>query len=152
MPISSCDQRPRRGFTMIELVIVIVIVATVAAIAVPRFTQATRRQQLEAAAERVAADLELARTRSRASSQSVSVLFEKAKEQYTVSGGGGDPFTVDIDETPYDAEIVNASFNGENAVRFNGYGLPDSSGWVVLSQSGNEKIKLYLSETGEVTR
>ena len=43
-----------------ELVLVMVIVATLAAIAVPRYAQATSRYRADAAARRIAADLSLA--------------------------------------------------------------------------------------------
>ena len=142
----------RAGFTLIELVLVIVIIGVVSAIALPRFSQATARQQLDAAADRLVSDLELAQARARSSSQTVTVSFNRGAESYTVSGGGGDSFTVELDESPYNSLIGTASFNGSTTLYFNGYGIPNSSGKVVVKSSSNVKITVLLSESGEVTR
>ena len=142
----------RGGFTLVELVIVMVIIGVVGAIALPRFSQATARQQLDAAAERLVSDLELAKTRARASSQTVTVAFNRSAESYTISGGGGDAFTVELDESPYNALIGTASFGGSTTLTFNGYGIPSSSGTVVVKFSSSQKITVNLSASGEVTR
>jgi len=45
-----------RGFSMVELVLVVCIMAIVASMAVPRFANSLTRNRVEAAARRVAAD------------------------------------------------------------------------------------------------
>src|SRR5688500_9245400 len=70
-------RRPRRqtraalGFTLIEIVMVLFIMAIVAAMAAPRYSQAIARYRLESAAGRVAADLEYARALARSTSTSL---------------------------------------------------------------------------------
>lgn len=140
-----------RGFTLVELVIVVAIIAVVAAIALPRFSQAASRQKLEAAADRVAADLALARARARAASQTVDVSFAPLAEAYTVSGSGGQVFTVDLAGSPYGVDLSTADFNGSSSLSFNGFGVPSHSGLVTLSSQGTA-VTVKLDTAGEVRR
>lgn len=139
------------GFTLVELMIVLVIVAVVGAIALPRFAQATARQQLDAAAGRVAADLELARTRARAASQSLAVSYSTANDHYSMNAVGGDAKTVELDESPYGVDLIKVKFGTGASVTFNGYGVPSSSGAVVLESNGNT-VTVTLDANGEVRR
>ena len=75
-------RRAGAGFTLVELVLVMVIIGVVGAIAMPRFTQANARHQLEAAANRVASDLERAREEARATSNWVQIAYSKSQESY----------------------------------------------------------------------
>lgn len=139
------------GFTLIELVLVLFIIAVLGAIAAPRFTQATSSSRLNAAADRIAADFELARARARASSQSVTIAFSGSAERYQVSGGGGDTFKVELDESPYNVTIRRIKFNGTKQVTFNGYGIP-SSGGSLLIENGSDSLTLSIDENGQALR
>jgi len=139
------------GFTLVELMIVLVIVATVGAVALPRFARATARQQLDAAADRVAADLELARTRARAASQSLTVSYSTADDHYRMNAVGGDAKTVELDEPPYGVDLIKVKFGTDASVTFNGYGVPSSSGAIVLESNGHT-MTVTLDPNGEVRR
>jgi len=71
--------RMRRGFTMIELVVVLVVVGAMTAIVAPRF-RVSEAMEVQLAARQLAHDLDFARTRALAARATVRVAFD-------VSGG-----------------------------------------------------------------
>ncbi|MFN3166845.1 MAG: Tfp pilus assembly protein FimT/FimU [Phycisphaeraceae bacterium] len=139
------------GFTLVELVMVVVIVSVLAALALPRFAQASQRQQLEAAADRVAADFALAQTRARAASQSVTLYFDLDQNTYTFNAVGGDATTVNLAESPYGIKISYAEFGTDSEAEFNAYGVPVDTGKVTLT-NGTGTATIFLLESGEATR
>ncbi len=143
--------RKRLGFTLVELVIVIIIIGIVSAIALPRFANASARQQLSTAATRVIADLELARTRARAASQTVSVTFDTTNDQYQFNNIGGEATLIDLGESPYRVSIDTARFGDSKIASFNGYGVTANSGVVTLSNSSGQ-VTVKLNANGEARR
>ncbi len=136
---SSASRGPdrRRGFTLAELLLVMVILGMLTAIAAPRYSGFIARRHVEAAARRVAADLSLAQRRARSSSASQAVNFNVPGDFYELPGVS-DPdhkslaYKVSLGDEPYRATIVSADFGGTADVTFDGYGVPDSGGWVTL--------------------
>jgi len=122
---------------MLELVVVMVIVAILGSVAVGRYGKAIQRYRAEMAAKKVVADLNYARRRATISSASQSIDFDAAAEQYEIPGAkdlrtGLTDYTIDLSASPYNAKIVSANFNGDGIVIFNGYGVPDSGGTIVV--------------------
>lgn len=140
-----------RGFSLVELVMVLVIIGVFAAIAVPRFAEATARKQLDAAADRVIADLNKASTRARAASQTAAVRFRVDLDRYEADGTGGDTYTVQLDEPPYGVEITHARFGSTTTASFNAYGVPVETGSVTLTR-GSNTVTVTLGSSGEATR
>jgi type II secretion system protein H len=127
----------RCGFTMIELLIVMAILAIAAAIVVPMASSAGS-MQLRAAANIVAADLEYAKSMSISRGQKYAIVFDKTTETYRVTDAAGVtiphpvkkgfPFTVDFhnDGRLSQVDIVSVSFDGAAAVSFDYLGSPYS--------------------------
>lgn len=129
----------RRAFSLVEVVIVLAIVAVAAAVATPRYANAVTHYRAEAAARRIVAELETLRAAARAESQSRSIAFAKATgvAKYTV-GGQNDPdrpgsaYVVDLTAPPYRCRLRSIDLGGDNELVFNGYGVPDSGGEVIV--------------------
>lgn len=68
-----CD---RRGLTLVELMVLIGILGLVTAMAIPQFASFTRSNQLATSADRLAADLQLARSLSIASGRVYRVMAD----------------------------------------------------------------------------
>ena len=75
------EQKFRRGFTMIEVVTVMTIVALMMAIVAPRF-RISEAMEVQLAARQLAQDLDFARARALATRASVRVSFESNPAAY----------------------------------------------------------------------
>lgn len=140
-----------RSFTLLELVIVLAIIAMVGAMAVPRYVQAVARSRLDAAANRLVADLTMGRNRAIAQSRTLKIGFDVATERYNFTGMA-DPvhpdssYTVSLGAEPYRADIESADCGGDATLIFNGFGYPDSAATIALAV-GNEKRTVVVDGT-----
>ncbi len=74
----------RHAYSLVELVVVLTILAIVAAIAMPRYSNAVERVQLEQAVQHVRREIELAQCYARLKSKSVSVAFDTVSNSVTI--------------------------------------------------------------------
>jgi len=140
-PVPFCA--PRRGVTAVELVVVILILAIVAAAAVPRYADNLMRARVDAAARRIVADLTAAQARAKATSSSQTVTFVVPPQgsQYQIVGmkdpdHPGAAYVVDLAASPYQVSLSSVNLGGDTTLVYNGYGVPDSAGAIVV-QAGN---------------
>ncbi len=143
----------RPAFSLLELVVVLAIIATVAAIAAPRYVNALANYRAEGIGRRIMADLERARETAQSTSATVTVIFDVGKNRYDIAGlpSLADPSRdvgVDLSVEPYHAQLITATFGGTEQVSFDGYGKPDNGGVVAVSCGTTTKIINLDTETG----
>lgn len=132
---------------------VIVILGMVAAMAMPRYAGFMATRQLEAAARRIAADLALAREQARLTSAAKTVTFDALANCYTLTGvsdpdRAGASYEVCMGEEPYRATLVTPDFGGDAEIIFDGYGVPDSGGSVVIRVGSLQETVSLEAGTG----
>jgi prepilin-type N-terminal cleavage/methylation domain-containing protein len=136
----------RKGFSLLELVVCLLIISTLAAIAVPRFAGAAARTRASSAATVVAAEIARVRREADAASASRTIVFRKNDAQFQVKNSRGDSIrNVELPE-PQVSRINSAEFGADASLVFNGFGIPDSSGFVDVS-SGNYICRVEVDGT-----
>lgn len=146
----------RGGFSLVELVLVLAIAATLAAVAAPRYGRALARYRVQAAARRVAADLALAQQWARTRSTTVTLTVDTSTNSYRIPSLAaldhrGGAYVVWLGRAPYQVKVHSAVFGGDGSISFNGYGVPDSAGEVVVAlNSFSAKVSLDAT-TGRAT-
>ncbi len=144
------------GFSLFEVLLVLAIMAIFTAVAAPRYGRASGRYRADLAARRVMADLRLAQSCAKATSSTRTVSFFTATDQYQLSnvsapdGVPGD-YTVVLSGEPYGADLTSVSFNGNSQVIFNGWGLPNKGGTVVLSAGAEQRTVGVDGVTGRIS-
>jgi prepilin-type N-terminal cleavage/methylation domain-containing protein len=122
----------RRGFTLVELAVVVALLAVIAAVAVPRFASASARARLDAATARVVNDISITAASARAAGASRQIVFSAGTDEYLMIGvpsrGAFTNRQVQLAGQPYDTNLVSASFDGSPLLAMNGYGVADFGG------------------------
>ncbi len=159
MRTHATQLRLPRGFTLVELVMVTATVALVAAIAVPRMTNASQRYKAELAARRIAGDIELARQEAAATSSPRTVTFDAAALAYIIEGsaalnGETGGYKVSLTKAPYEATAIRVKFAAvppPTKLTYNGFGTPNAGASIVITAGGQSKTISVDPNTGRAT-
>ena len=77
-----------KGFTLVEVLIVLVIVGIIAAVAVPLYSSAAS-VQLKTAANMIASDIEYAKSMAMSTGRNYSIVFDTSAESYRINDFAG---------------------------------------------------------------
>jgi prepilin-type N-terminal cleavage/methylation domain-containing protein len=134
-----------RGFSLLELVLVIVIIATIAGIALPRMSSSTNISRADQAMDRIEATLNKAREMARSRSTSVSVRFRTSSERLKIIIGGSTVEKIFLESSPYYADMTAASFGTDKYIIYNGFGMQDTGGTASIAV-GSAKRTLTVAD------
>ena len=157
------------GFTMIEILIVVVIIGIAAMMAIPMMSSAAS-VQIRSAADVIAADMEYARSMAISRGQNFSVVFDVTADSYRIQDHTGAvikhpvkkgfDYIVDFrDDSRLDkVDIANVDFDGTNEIKFdylgspyNGSGNPLNSGTITLKAGGASSTVTVEPVTGFIS-
>jgi len=150
------------GFTALELLIVVVIIAIAALTTVPMMSSAGSLQ-IRSAANMIAADLEYAKSMAISRGQNFSVVFYPNTESYEVKDQSGSvilhpvkkgfPYTINFqnDSRLNKVNITGADFGANPSVRFDCLGSPDNGGTISLLAGGTSVTVRVEPVTGYIS-
>lgn len=152
----SKQPNPIRGYSLIELVVVIAIVSILAAMAVPRFSSAIQNQRCDAAARRIVVDLKFARNRARSTSSTVTVRFDNAANIYGIDGlpdmdHPDRTYSVAMGDDPFGASFTFSAASLQPTVAFDGYGIADSNCSIMVTVGKESRTITLDKATGKIT-
>ncbi len=152
----------RAGVTLVDLVITVMIVAILAAVAMPRFASTVSRLRTEAVARRIASDLNFARRTAIQTSRTTSVTFAAAPAGYTMTGVEhpaypSQAYVVAVADIDGSVALQSFNFDGGPVLSFNTYGRPLvgsnalAVGAVVVASGGHALSVVVDPSTGETS-
>ena len=144
------------AFTLIEVVLLVVIIATVMLIGMGTYSSSITHRGLEAAVDRLCLDLALARQHAITTGTSQSVTFSPGTGEYSTPGmldpdRASRTYSVDLSVDPYQASIVSAVCGTDSEIIFDRYGVPDSLGRITL-EVGDRRETVRIEEGTGVIR
>lgn len=153
----------KNGFTLIEIVIVILLIGILAAALAPRLFRQADSFKVEAAAEQIANHIRLAQSLAIARHQTHGIGFDTTNNLYSVYDGNGDAInnplspgkTLSIDFNTDDqlkgVDISTASFGDNPYVTFDALGKPSNGGSAVITKSSSTLNIGVAAETGAIS-
>ena len=161
MPLRRRQGEPAKGFTLIEVLVVVVILAITGAVVVP-LMMGTGDVEAISAARVISADLQYAQNVAITKQDIVTVAFDTGAESYDLSSNASGTLKHPMTNLDYvvnfssqeslgRVDVVSADFAGSASVAFDELGSPDSGGSVTV-QVGPHVYRVDVAPvTGAVT-
>ncbi len=140
--------RGSKGFSLIEIVVVVAIVAGLAAIALPRYGAALNNYRASGAGKAIASLILEAQARARASSGSVRIVVS-GNTVSEVDSGGNTVRSLALSGGALQARMHRSVLGGDDRVIFDGYGAPDSIATFQIA-SGSSLCTVTIDAQGRV--
>ncbi len=149
--------RKNSGFTLVEALIVIALIAVVSALAAPSIIKWRRAARLRGAVENLKGDLELAKLKAIQESGTVSVIF--SADRYQVFVDNNKDWSPDTTESMLrqrslppgvSIDLDQTSFGSmDDQTRFYARGTSVNGSVYLVNKDGNQK-KITVSELGRI--
>jgi type IV fimbrial biogenesis protein FimT len=149
----------KSGFTIMELMTTIAIIAVLAAIAIPNLISWRSGTKLQGAVENLRGDLQWAKLKAVQENGPVTLLFLNTGTSYEVFIDRSNAGIRDAGERLYrrrdlpagvSIDLGGTDFNGNDYVSFNNRGFPDNAGLVVVDSSGGAGRNITLNRLGRI--
>ena len=142
-------RRSRRGFTLPEILIVIVMISVLALVAIPRFANANAKRHMESARMRVAASI--ATARAAAIQKGETVQFKISNNRVTVKASTD--ATNLVSPVPLDT-LYSVSADNNYTIDFSSRGFASlgSKTVIKLTRPGVPADSVVVTKTGMVQR
>lgn len=141
-----------RGFTLIELMVVVMLLAILSAIAMPAFRTMVATQRIRSAASALTESLWLARAEATKRNTDIAFVFSGAAAPWRIAdpAGGATPLLV---QDGFPSVVSRTQSGADVQFAFNAYGrLTQGSGWIELSDSSQSVHRcISISTTGRST-
>ena len=147
-----------KGFTLLELMIVIAIAGILAALAIPGWLAWRANAKINGAATNLRGDLEMAKMQAIKENAYVAALLTTSGYTIFIDNGAGGGIADDGIQNGSEILLrnrqlvagVTASNNFGNQIWFNGRGRPVGFGTVVLTDSSGNQRQIVLSIVGRI--
>ena len=147
-----------KGFTMIETLVVMVILAVLATFAIPAYTRFLPNYRLKLAAQDIYANLQAAKVESIKHNTSLFVVFDPADGNNGSYARATAP-TVDLEQT-YKGSVTYGSMDGSTIVDFspvgdraifNSRGMAENPGSVYIKNTQDNSYKIEVTSSGAIS-
>ncbi|MCP4338063.1 MAG: prepilin-type N-terminal cleavage/methylation domain-containing protein [Desulfobulbaceae bacterium] len=144
-----------RGFTLIEVMIVVAIIGIVSAIAVPNMIGWRSERQLDGAARNFMADMQLAKLKAVREAEDVSVIINVAGDSYQMIVDLNNNYVLDAGETEFRNIImtsgitITSTFAGDRT-RFDSRGRPNIIGRARFTNTSGTTSEVVMNLVGRL--
>jgi type IV fimbrial biogenesis protein FimT len=138
----------QKGFTIPEMLIVLILIAIVAGIGYGAFSRMSINANLRTAARDIASDFQLARQRAMAEGTPLTITFNDDDHTYTVPQAGGGTLTKTLASYGGGVNFTNVNLSGSKNIVFQPRGTTLQWGNVGLQNLRGSTATITVNSTG----